>query len=150
MKKYITLPLLSVLALTLGTGTATARDDEALYALGGFIGGVITTKVLDRHNHRQQPAVYSQRNCAPAPRHYSHGHNKHSCDHGCSQYRAPRGHYKTVQVRKWVPGHREVYYNRCGDRVRRWEPGYYTYVTKRVWVGYGNNHHRNHNEYAYR
>ncbi|MEN8661977.1 MAG: hypothetical protein ACN4GF_12285 [Lentimonas sp.] len=63
----------------LGASNATARNDDALYALGGFIGGVITTKALD---HRE--VVYANRSCSP--HYYEHGHSKHRCDHGCKHY----------------------------------------------------------------
>jgi hypothetical protein len=152
MKKYITLPLLSALALTLGAGQAAA-DDEALYAIGGFIGGVITEKVLN--HHRDHRVVYTERHCEPRHDkhgHYKHGHKKHRCDHACGHYKDARGHYKTIEVREWVPGRWEVYYDRCGDRVREWRPGYHNYVKKRVWVEQGN-HGRGRgygHEYAYR
>lgn len=149
MKKYITIPIISALLLTLGASNATARNDEALYAIGGFIGGVITTKALDRHHHKShhhKEVVYVDRNCSA--RNYTHGHNKHRCDHGCKHSTKPSGYYKNVSVRKWVPGCWEIHYNRCGDRVRTWTEGYYTYVEKRVWVE--NNQHGRGHEYARR
>lgn len=160
MNKYIKILLVPALALGLSTGQAKA-DDEAVAAIGGFLGGIIATKVFDHHkshrNHCSTTVIYSHghhkhkcdHKCSHyrSNRHYKHGHHKHKCDRSCSHHR-PSGHYETVRVREWVPGCWEVSYNRCGDRIRTWVPGHHTYVTKRVWVA----HHdatRSHNGYAY-
>ena len=46
----------------------------------------------------------------------------------------PRGYWKTVKVREWVPGRWIVERDRRGRPVRYFEPGYYTYRDERVWV----------------
>jgi hypothetical protein len=62
----------------------------------------------------------------------------------------PRGYWKEVQVKTWVPERWVVRTNRWGRSERYCEPGYYTYRTDRVWVdtspsrghAYGYNHDR--------
>ena len=46
----------------------------------------------------------------------------------------PRGYWKEVQVKTWVPERWVVRTNRWGRAERYCEPGYYTYHTDRVWV----------------
>jgi hypothetical protein len=46
----------------------------------------------------------------------------------------PRGYWKEVEVRTWVPERWVVRHNRWGRPERYCEPGYYTYRTDRVWV----------------
>ena len=67
---------------------------------------------------------------------------------------APRGYWKEVQVKTWVPERWVVRTNRWGRAERYCESGYYTYHTDRVWVethadhgrhyagGPGSSHHR--------
>src|SRR5688572_15455414 len=64
----------------------------------------------------------------------------------------PRGYWKEVQVKTWVPERWVVRTSRWGRTERYCEPGYYTYRTDRVWVetsprhgsghAYGYNHDR--------
>ncbi len=137
MKKYLTLLILPVLCLSLGAGRAAAGD-EAWAALGGFVGGVITTKVFDHHRdyhrgHRTEVIVVERDRPGKHHGHYTHGHSKHGCDNRCDRYERPV-RYKTVRTREWVPGFWEVRYDRCGTRIRTWQPGYYKQATKRVRV----------------
>ena len=67
---------------------------------------------------------------------------------------APRGYWKDVTVKTWVPERVVWSRDRWGRSVRVCEPGYYAYHTNRVWVdgrsdhgprgyAYGyDNHHR--------
>jgi hypothetical protein len=48
----------------------------------------------------------------------------------------PRGHWKVVTVREWIPARWSVEPGRHGRPVRRFEPGHYSYREERVWVGY--------------
>jgi hypothetical protein len=67
---------------------------------------------------------------------------------------APRGYWKDVQVRTWVPERWIVRTNRWGHSERYCEPGYYALRTERVWVdgrsergrgyAYGHDHDRGH------
>ena len=58
---------------------------------------------------------------------------------------APRGYWKEIVVKTWMPAR---WVTRCdfrGREVRTWEGGYFTYVTDRVWVDLGRDHdHRLH------
>lgn len=47
---------------------------------------------------------------------------------------APRGYWKEVVVKTWVPERVVINRNRWGREVHIVEPGYYTYSTDRVWV----------------
>lgn len=53
------------------------------------------------------------------------------------------GYWKDVAVKTLVPARWVVSHDRCGHPIRIFEPGYYTYVTNRVWVELppGNRHH---------
>lgn len=55
---------------------------------------------------------------------------------------APRGYWKDVTVKTWVPARWVVSHDRRGREIRSLAPGYFTYRTDRVWVAY-NNHDRN-------
>lgn len=46
----------------------------------------------------------------------------------------PRGYWKEVQVRTWVPERWVVRHSRWGRPERYCEPGHYAYTTQRVWV----------------
>lgn len=142
MKHYIKILLIPALVLSLGAGRATAGDDKAWAAVGGFVGGVITANIFDHHrDHHRTEVIVVERDSHPH-KSYRHGHKKHRCESDCDHY-APRGHYETITVREWVPGCWRIEYNRCGDRIRYWEPGYYTHVSKRIWV------EDDHRAYAY-
>ena len=58
----------------------------------------------------------------------------------------PRGYWKEVQVKTWVPERWLVRTNRWGRTERYCEPGYFTYRTDRVWVDTRHDHGRG---YAY-
>jgi len=150
--------LLPALCVLLGTGKVSAGD-EAIAAIGGFVGGVIATRVFDHHNQhdRYRDVVYIEGRCGSSCRHpshghgpkaYKHGHKNHRCDHKCSYYK-PSGYYETVRVKEWVPGCWRVRYDRCGTRIKYWEPGYSTYVNKRAWVSIGSDRNGRH-KYASR
>lgn len=47
---------------------------------------------------------------------------------------APRGYWKDVSVKVWVPAEWVVSRERHGRDVRTLRPGYFTYRTDRVWV----------------
>lgn len=48
---------------------------------------------------------------------------------------APRGYWKTVTIREWVPGRWVIDRDRRGREFRTFENGHYTYRDERVWVG---------------
>jgi hypothetical protein len=54
----------------------------------------------------------------------------------------PRGYWKAVVVKTWVPARWVVSYVSHGREVRRFEPGYFAYDTDRVWVDFGRDHDR--------
>ncbi|WP_269523553.1 hypothetical protein [Coraliomargarita parva] len=163
MKHSKKLILLPALCLALGTGRASAGDDEAVAAIGGFIGGIIATKVFDHHkdHHRSHEVViietnsccgghgYHEKSCNKGrDKYFRHGHKKHDCDRRCPEY-GPSGYYKVVTVKVWIPGCWTYERDRCGNRIKRWEPGYYEYEKKRVWVSHGSDRHDRHEQYAY-
>lgn len=47
---------------------------------------------------------------------------------------APRGYWKEIVVKSWVPERVVVSHYRRGRPERHLEPGYFTYRTDRVWV----------------
>jgi hypothetical protein len=66
---------------------------------------------------------------------------------------APRGYWKEVTVKTWIPERVVINRNRWGREVRVVEPGYYTYRTDRVWVDdrHDNGRHYGHDrrDYSY-
>lgn len=132
--KLPTVLALSALALTtLAPRPAAADGDEALAAIGGFIGGVIVGSHLDRdhdrsewhsrydRHHRRGPVVIER--CAPPPRWVGR-------DRGSRH----EGYWSERTVRVWVPGRWVWSIDDCGRRVRYREPGHYEYRRERVWV----------------
>jgi hypothetical protein len=58
---------------------------------------------------------------------------------------APRGFWKEVSVKVWVPAERVRSHDRHGHLVYSTRPGYFTYRTERVWVAdAGPGHHGGH------
>lgn len=119
MKKYIHISLVSLLLLSLAPAPAKAGDDEAVAAIGGFVAGIITGAILDNHDDRVHVSVHGR---YPGRRDYGKGRH----------YRT--GHWEIKRVRVWVPGYWDVTYDRCGDRVKVWRRGHYTWRKERVWV----------------
>lgn len=60
----------------------------------------------------------------------------------------PRGYWKEIQVKTWVPERWVVRTSRWGRTERYCEPGYFTYRTDRVWVD-STPHHRHGHSYGY-
>lgn len=66
----------------------------------------------------------------------------------------PRGYWKDVQIKTWVPERWVMSRDRWGRSVRVCEPGYYTYTTQRVWIDgdrdrHDNGYHRGHDRYSH-
>jgi hypothetical protein len=61
-----------------------------------------------------------------------HGHHPHHV--------APRGYWKDVSVKVWVPSRWIVSRDRWGHEVRTHVRGHYTYRTDRVWVDTNRDH----------
>lgn len=57
---------------------------------------------------------------------------------------APRGYWKEIVVKSWVPERWVASRDRWGRMVRVCEPGYFAYRTDRVWVDHDNHGHRGH------
>jgi hypothetical protein len=106
---------LSGVAGTAQTAKASHNNNEAIAAIGGFIGGVIVGSAI-HNDHREPERVYS-----PPPR-------------VIVEPRYSRGHWDTVTVRTWVEGRWFVSFDDCGRRIRSWTPGHYEFRHERVWV----------------
>ena len=91
--------------------TATAGTD--IYVNLGF-------------NSRAVPVMVAPAYCAPAAP-------------VVVEYRreAPRGYWRDVVVRTWVPARWVVSYVETGREVRRLQPGYFACNTNHVWVDLG-------------
>jgi hypothetical protein len=60
---------------------------------------------------------------------YDRGYDSHDRrDHG------PRGYWKEIEIKTWVPARWVVSHDRRGREFRTLENGYFTYRTDRVWV----------------
>jgi hypothetical protein len=64
----------------------------------------------------------------------------------------PRGYWREIVVKTWVPARWVVSYVAHGRELRRYEPGYFAYNTDRVWVDLGRDRDfdRDHNRDDYR
>ena len=58
------------------------------------------------------------------------------------RHEAPRGYWKEVVVKTWVPARWVVSRSFYGREVRRIEPAHFAYNTDRVWVEFGHDHGR--------
>jgi hypothetical protein len=62
---------------------------------------------------------------------------------------APRGYWKEVTVKVWVPARWVVSRDHCGREVRVYERAYPTYKTERVWVSHDDRgHHHGRGSYG--
>lgn len=108
---------LTALALTLATLAAvatpnTAKANDAGKILGGFIGGVIVASALNDHHHETVIVRDGDR-----------------CDE-------PRGYWREVSVRVWVPGCWVFESGHHGHGYKRYVEGHYELRHDRVWVAY--------------
>lgn len=144
MKNIIRTSIIAALLVGLTAAPAHA-DDEALAAIGGFVVGMITGAAIEHHDgHHADYGVEVHYDTHSRYGHRDHGyrcgkHNRHGC-HSCKSHR--KGHWETRKVRVWVPGHWAVVVNDCGDRVRVWKSGHYTYERQRYWVSHRRDHRR--------
>jgi hypothetical protein len=119
--KLAALALALVTLLALAT-PKTARANDTGAALGGFIGGVIVGSVL-ADQHRGPDAVVIE----AGYRDYGHHHHP-----------APRGYWRDVHTRVWVPGFWTMERDHWGRPYRRYVEGHYEMRRDRVWVAYDN------------
>ena len=80
----------------------------------GFLGGVLTTKAFDNHQHCEK--VYIQQQPQQV------------------YYVAPSGHWEYINEQIWVPG--TWVYQEIGPNTYQkiWREGYYQTITKKIWV----------------
>ncbi len=133
MNKLAALSLLAVGALTFAPKSAYAGrgGDEAIAAIGGFLGGLIVgTAINDRPYDRTVVVTNHSR--------YDRYDRRDDCDDG--------GYWKVVTVKTWVPGYWTTEY-RHGRRIRCYVEGHWGYRTERVWVSY--DRYDRHDRYGY-
>jgi len=131
----------SVLAVMTGLAgapqTAQARGDEALAAIGGFIGGVLIASAAHDH-HAAQYAYCEFDGCGNR---YVVAHRHGQDYYGRDYYGRDRRDWITVRV--WVPGHWTIRIGDHGHRARYYERGRYEFRRQLVIVdsrhdrGYG-------------
>ncbi|HUG09445.1 MAG TPA: hypothetical protein VMM36_00440 [Opitutaceae bacterium] len=121
----------SVLALMTGLAgapqTAQARGDEALAAVGGFIGGVLVASAVNQHysDHDAYYGYDAYNNRYPVD--YRHDRRDYRRDYG-------RDHRQWVTVRVWVPGRWVIRHDGYGRRERFYVRGHYEH--RREYVRY--------------
>lgn len=113
----------TALALALATLAAlatpkTARANDAGAILGGFIGGVIVGSVIADHHHGPDAVVVEAGYRGPD-----------RCDE-------PRGYWRDVTTRVWIPAAWIVERDHWGRPYRRYIEGHFEFRTDRVWVAY--------------
>ncbi|WP_309387824.1 hypothetical protein [Cerasicoccus frondis] len=141
MKNILKTGTLCALILCVGGLSAQARgghdNDEALAALGGFIGGVIFSEAIHDHHDRRETYIHYEK---PKPRQsceprYAKGrfdqpaHCRDQC--GCGG-----GHWQVVERRVYVPVSYTWVYNSCGVKVRTRTGGCFKTVKERIWIGH--------------
>ena len=131
---------------------AAAGSDEALAAVGGFIGGVIVGAHIERHDRPNWHDRYDRRDRHDRggwhdrrDRRDWHDRRDHHDRRGPIIIdRGPHhrsGYWTERTVRVWVPERSVWSVDRWGRRVRHCEPGHYEYRRERVWVE-DRGHHR--------
>lgn len=163
MKKITLIALLVAALFARPLATSAHADDDAAWAIAGFVGGVIAEKAVQKHkSNRHHQYNYNRHNghtttvhgnsCGSTRviirengGHYGHDRHAHPSNCGCNSCK-PSGYYKYETRKIWIPGTWQVTYDRCGNRTRTWCPGYYQTKQVRVWVSTGGYHH---NDYSY-
>lgn len=124
MKTKITALALALATLAAVATPKTAKANDAGKILGGFIGGVIVASALNDHHHETVIVRDNDR-----------------CDE-------PRGYWRDVSVRVWVPGCWVFERDHCGRSYRRYVEGHYEFRSDRVWVAYNDyGHHDRYDRY---
>ncbi len=126
MKTKLTALALALVTLFALATPKTAKANDAGAAIGGFIGGVIVGSVL-ADQHRGPDAVVVQAG--------------YGYDRGPVRYEAPRGYWRDVHTRVWVPGFWTMERDHWGRPYRRYVEGHYEMRRERVWVSYNNRGH---------
>ena len=62
---------------------------------------------------------------------------------------APRGYWREVVVKTWVPARWIVTHDRRGREFRTLQEGYFAYRTDREWIAYAPTHDRDRGRYGY-
>jgi hypothetical protein len=65
---------------------------------------------------------------------YEHRHYGRGRDRDYGRHHGPRGYWKEVRVKTYVPGRWVITCDRYGREIRVRERGHYEYRTERVWV----------------
>ena len=134
MKNILIITLIAILVGSITAANAKA-DREGRALVGGLIGGLIIGSILDGDHHHRRTTV-----------HHHSSHRYDSC--GCN------GHHEYIPVKTWINGRWLVHYDNCGNRVRNWHPGHYSYTKRRVWVPHNRSCHYyngpSHGRYHYR
>lgn len=113
MKKIITSLLIACLLFLVPQAQAINKEWSAAL---GFLGGVLVANAYDNHHttyYETRPVYVETR---------------------CYEPRVISGHYETRYEKYWVPGRQVVVRDRCGNKVVRYESGYYDYRPVSVWI----------------
>ncbi|WP_269543149.1 hypothetical protein [Cerasicoccus fimbriatus] len=140
MKSILKTSILCALILSVGAISAQARgghqhNDEALAALGGFIGGVILSESLHDHHRETVHVRYENRKQCDTGWREGHYQNSGWRDKGHNRCRGNCGHWKTVKRRVYVPVSYTWTYDSCGAKIRTRTGGYFKTVCERIWIG---------------
>lgn len=151
--------VIALIALIASPPSAKAGD-EAIAALGGFIGDVIVGTLSSDSRH-ETAVVIEAGHGSRRDGHYDRGRrehrndrrygksdrNDHSYGKGQQSDRGRCGRWVYRTERRWVPGYWTYRRDRCGDSRRIWHRGRHVNTRVRVWVTIANDrsqgHHRN-------
>lgn len=139
-----TIVLASILLLGLIARPTTARaGDEALAALGGFIGGVIVGTVINDHDDDRTVIIHGRSDRYDRHDRYDR-YDSYDRNGRYDRGHRPNGQWEYRTIRKWVPGYWVIEHDRYGDRRRVWIEGRHVRTQVRVWVSFGDRRHRSH------
>lgn len=143
MKNIVIASLIAATSGLAAAPQASAKNNEGLAALGGFIGGLVVSTAIHDANRRPDYRAPAPAYCPPPAPAYAPPpppvcepprEVRYSPPYAPP---VPRGYWEEVQVKTWVSERWVMSRDRWGRPVRVFQPGYYTYTTDRRWVSCG-------------
>jgi hypothetical protein len=100
----------AILIATAFSPRSAEAGKKELYGAVGFLSGVLIANAVSAPSYSETTYYYED-----------------------NRYR-PSGRWEYHNERVWVPGYWSYEYQRCGRRIRVWNPGRYEIRSQQVWV----------------